>query len=354
MVSRAVLTAMSAVLFGGAQAINTTGWGYTYYGHYSDYHPNTTGTFLTHENFPSAYVIPRDVLVWLPEGYEDDDVDYSVLYMQDGQNLFELDSQAIASATWDAHSQLSMLLNQGIVHKTIVVGVSSTALRDREYMPSEVYERLDNISKEALVENCHGTPLSEAYVRFFAEELKPFIDKTYRTKSHREHTFVAGSSLGGLISLDLLLQYPHVFSAAACLSPHWPLTDDTWFLNSSKWVQDVTGAWTSYLKKKLPAPGVHRFWFDHGDQGLDAWYGPYQDAVDAVMETEGYMKGQDWITKTFSGGDHNEISWQARFQQGGSFTMSTHKNKTDFHYYDEIQGQGHSNGSRRLRGTASN
>jgi len=279
------------------------------------------GTIVQHNDFPSAFCLARSVHVWLPAGYDEDPDRYSVLYMQDGQNLFKAEFASFGT-TWKVADQLDQLLLQGNIRKTIVVGVFSTVARDREYMPDAVFERLDNASQEALVENCGGRPLSEGYLRFLVEELKPFIDSFYRTKTGQAHTFVGGSSLGGLISLHALLKYPQIYGTAFCLSTHWPITDEEKKLESADWKDKMTEAFSSYLRELLPQPGLHRFWFDHGDQGLDAYYVPYQQAIDAVLEEAGYMQGQDWITKSFPGGNHDEISWRARFSEPISFALS--------------------------------
>jgi len=278
------------------------------------------GTIVKHKDFPSVFCLARSVHVWLPAGYDEDPDRYSVLYMQDGQNLFQ-EEFAGFGITWKIAEQLNQLLLQGNVRKTIVVGVFNTVARDREYMPDAVFERLDNASQEALVENCRGRPQSEGYLRFLVEELKPFIDSFYRTKTGQAHTFVGGSSLGGLISLHALLKYPQIYGTAFCLSPHWPMTDEEKKLESADWKDKVTEAFSSYLRELLPPPGLHRFWFDHGDEGLDAYYVPYQQAVDAVFEEAGYTQGQDWVTKSFPGGNHDESSWQARVSEPISFAL---------------------------------
>jgi predicted alpha/beta superfamily hydrolase len=129
------------------------------------------------------------------------------------------------------------------------------------------------------------------------EELKPFVDRTFRTEPGEAHTFVMGSSIGALISAYAVAEYPGVFGGAACLSTHWPAGD---------------GAVIAYLRGHLPDPASHRFYFDHGTETLDARYAPFQAQMDEVMKAHGYRQGVNWITRVFPGADHSEASWSKR------------------------------------------
>jgi hypothetical protein len=103
--------------------------------------------------------------------------------------------------------------------------------------------------------------------------------------------------MGGLISAYAISEYPKVFGGAGCLSTHWPAGD---------------GAVIDYLKKSLPDPKTHKFYFDFGTETLDAQYEPYQLRANAVMKQSGYVEGDNWITKKFVGDDHSERSWSKR------------------------------------------
>jgi enterochelin esterase-like enzyme len=106
-----------------------------------------------------------------------------------------------------------------------------------------------------------------------------------------------GSSMGGLVSLYAVCQYPELFGGAGCLSTHWPA---------------VGAVIDGYLTTALPSPGRHRFYFDYGTATLDSLYEPYQQRVDAVLATRGYTSGRDWITRRFEGAEHNEAAWRER------------------------------------------
>lgn len=285
---------------------------------------HASGTLVQHENLPSTYCTPRSVQVWLPEGYHENQHRYPVLYMHDGQNLFQKELSWY-DVTFEVAEQLTTLVNEGIVRKTIVVGIFCTDDRDREYTPITIFDRLNNQSKEVVIRNMEGRPLSKGYTRFIVKELKPFIDNTYRTKSGQADTFVAGASMGALISLHTLLKYPHIFGGAACLSTHWPLVDEEEALESKAWRRNVTAAFVNYLHEGLPPPGTHRFWFDHGSESLDWYYQPYQRKILQAFEERGYMKGTDWKYKIFPGGDHNEASWRDRLSEPLTFLLSIGK-----------------------------
>ena len=142
-----------------------------------------------------------------------------------------------------------------------------------------------------------GEPWSDDYLRFLVGEVKPFVDAHSCTLPEQAHTFVMGSSMGGLISLYALGEYPGVFAGAGCLSTHWPAGD---------------GLMIDYLRRALPPPGAHRFYFDYGTETLDAGYEPYQLQADQVMRAAGYRHGQDWITRKFPGAEHSERAWRQR------------------------------------------
>jgi predicted alpha/beta superfamily hydrolase len=129
------------------------------------------------------------------------------------------------------------------------------------------------------------------------EELKQFIDSTYRTLTDRKNTFIMGSSMGGLISAYAMCEYPDVFGGAGCISTHWLAGD---------------GIVIDYLKKHLPDPHSHKFYFDYGNETLDASYEPYQQKVDAVMKNAGYKEGKNWLTRKFVGAEHSERAWSKR------------------------------------------
>ncbi len=147
-------------------------------------------------------------------------------------------------------------------------------------------------------------------------ELKPRIDRQFRVKSDRANTAIMGSSMGALISLYAIDEYPQVFGGAGMVSTHWPL-----FLpaDGGKAITDeeyevVSSAFERYLAPALPNPKTHRLYFDHGSETLDAIYARYQKRIDAIVAKRGYRQGVNWISRNFPGQAHNEKSWASRVE----------------------------------------
>ena len=145
--------------------------------------------------------------------------------------------------------------------------------------------------------------MADNYLKFIVKELKPFIDKTYSTKSDRKNTFIAGSSMGGLISMYAICEYPNIFYGAACLSTHWIGTFDN--------NKEIPAAFNEYMKKHLPSANNHKIYFDCGTVGLDACYPEYQKSVDEIFRQAGY-DDKSFMSLEFKGDDHNEIYWAKR------------------------------------------
>jgi predicted alpha/beta superfamily hydrolase len=249
-------------------------------------------------DFPSNHAPPRQVDVWLPPGYHaDPEQKFGVLYMHDGQNVFNPDT-AYTGVDWGVIPALERLVAADSVPEVIIVGIWNTEKRVAEYLPQRPFETPQGqLVLPRLEAEIGDSPHSNGYLRFLVEELKPFIDGRYRTLGDRAHTTIMGSSMGGLISLYALCEYPDLFGGAGCLSTHWPIVD---------------GVILDYLSQFLPAPGTHRLYFDYGTAELDALYEPYQKEVDNLMRAAGYQAGKDWITRCFAGAKHHEQAWRER------------------------------------------
>lgn len=251
-----------------------------------------------YEYFPSEFIIPRHVDVWLPPGYDEQpERRYPVLYMHDGQNCFE-PGDASYGVAWEVHYALARLIATGAAPPAIIVGVWNVAPRRfREYRPARPFAYLSEAARGRVLAGLGGEPLSDAYLNFLVRELKPFIDGQYRTLPGREMTSIMGASMGGLISLYALCEYPEVFGGAGCLSSHWPA---------------VEGVIAPYLRDFLPDPATHRLYFDYGTATLDALYKPGQREVDELVVAAGYTTGLNWMTREFPGAAHFERDWQER------------------------------------------
>jgi predicted alpha/beta superfamily hydrolase len=259
---------------------------------------STAGTINHYENFYSRFVDFRNVDVWLPPEYRLQSGDrYPVLYMHDGQNIFDQPA-AFGGESWRVDQAMTRLIDDRKVRAAIVVGVWNSPIRWREYMPQKVYE-MPALQKHHpfILEQAGGPPVSDAYLRFLVDELKPFIDSKYMTLPSQQNTFVMGSSMGGLISLYAVSEYPQVFGGAGCISTHW----------SAGREEMVTE-----MARHLPDPSDHKLYFDFGTETLDAQYEPYQRRMDEHLHKAGYCENENWVTLKFEGAEHSERSWRER------------------------------------------
>jgi predicted alpha/beta superfamily hydrolase len=271
-----------------------------------------SGTLKRFENFRSAFVDARNIDVWLPDRYNVKKK-YSVLYMHDGQMLFD-STTSWNHQEWGVDETFGRLIKKKKIKKSIVVGIWNTPKRHVEYFPQKALEYLSDSEKTDLlnytlgddkIQLMKGGPISDNYLKFVVTELKPFIDSTFSTLKDRQNTFIAGSSMGGLISMYAICEYPEVFGGAACLSTHWPGTFT--FENNP-----VPDAFLKYMQDHLPPPDHHKFYFDYGTETLDSNYKPTQQQVDKIMKLKGYTP-LNWITREFPGAAHTEKAWSTRF-----------------------------------------
>lgn len=265
-------------------------------------HPPVIGALVRHANFPTNLVDPRHIDVWLPPDYGENQYQrYAVLYMHDGQNLFDPDI-AFTGIDWGIDEALVQLSEINKIRPAIVVGVWNVEKRWLDYIPQKPLETPQGQAlREQTIEK-YGVRAgqeiyTDRYLRFLVDELKPFIDDNYFTLSDRQNTFIMGSSMGGLASLYALCEYPRVFGGAGCLSTHWPALEEL----GTQWVQ-----------KTLPDAGQHKIYFDYGTETLDAAYEPYQQQIDAVIRAKGYTQNVNWLTRKFPGAEHNEAAWRQR------------------------------------------
>ncbi|MFZ4057785.1 MAG: alpha/beta hydrolase [Ferruginibacter sp.] len=271
-------------------------------------------------NFPSQYVDARNVDVWLPDGY-DGKKQFSVLYMHDGQMLFD-SLTTWNKQDWGIDETMSALMQQQQIKNCIVVGVfNSGANRHIDYFPQKPFESLTKAQQDSLLKANRnngagvfaGKIQSDMYLKFLVKELKPFIDKTFSTLQNQHNTFIAGSSMGGLISMYAICEYPKVFGGAACISTHWP---GTFAVENNP----IPTAFLQYLKTHLPSPVSHKIYFDYGTETLDALYEPFQLQADAIMKAKGYTS-KNWITRKFEGENHSEVAWRKRFSIPAIFLL---------------------------------
>jgi len=245
-----------------------------------------------------------------------------VLYMHDGQNLFDK-ATAGYGMEWEIDEHLSKLIADNKVRPTIVVGIWNTPKRLQEYVPSKAFNGLPAGYRAKVRALYGGDPLSDGYLKFIVRELRPMIDRKFNVKTDRANTAIMGSSMGALISLYAIDEYPQIFGAAGMMSTHWPLVINPDGKPVSQEDYDVVSAtFERYLAPALPSPSTHRLYFDHGTETLDAIYKQYQDRVDKVVAKRGYRQGVNWLTRNYPGQKHNEISWASRVDVPLTFLLA--------------------------------
>jgi enterochelin esterase-like enzyme len=261
---------------------------------------------------PSQHVEQRLVDVWLPDNYSPDKR-YAVLYMHDGQSIFD-GATSFSKKGWHVDAALGKLLQEGRVKDTIVVAVWNTGQsRWAEYFAQKAVPLIEEPARSIFTAKfLLNTPRADDYLRFLVQELKPLIDKKYSTRPDPANTVIMGSSMGGIISLYALSEYPQVFGAAACLSTHW--------IGSFEQNAEVPRATFQYLRDHLPDPANHRLYMDRGTTELDALYQPHQDLADAVVREKGYTAANS-VSLVFPGAGHNEVDWSKRLESPLTFLL---------------------------------
>lgn len=244
----------------------------------------SAGQLRKHKQFRSRYLRnQRDLIVYTPPGYyEQPWRHFSVLYLHDGQNLFDGATSFIPGMDWHVGQTADHFIGIGSVEPLIIVGIYNTGKqRIREYTPTRAPKL--------------GGGRADRYAKFLIEEVKPFVDREYRTLSAAAHTGLGGSSLGGLVSLYLGLKMPQIFGKIAALSP------SVW------WNQRV-------MHRFLASAQVHarpRIWLDIGTCEGSRIVQDVEQFRDVLLE-KGWQFGLDLHYERIEGGEHNEAAWAKR------------------------------------------
>ncbi len=235
-----------------------------------------TGNVKYHKKFESRNVLSREIIVWLPPSYDSKpDKYYPVLYMQDGQNIFDPSTSSFG-IDWQIDEVADSLIKAKTIDEIIIVGVYNTKDRGKEY---------------------NNSTLGKAYIKFLIEELKPFIDRAYRTLPDYKNTGVGGSSSGGLISFIIAWEYPDVFSKAACISPAFKIADI-----------DYVAPVKSYIGAKKEI----KIYIDNGGVGVEEKLQPGIDEMLNALEEKGFVEGRDLMIVKDQNAEHNESAWAKR------------------------------------------
>lgn len=226
-------------------------------------------------------LLPRDVIIWLPPGYNDNpNKRYPVMYMHDGQNIIDPKTSSFG-IDWGIDETADSLIRNGYIEPFIVVGNSSTANRTPEYTVTDT------------------TPV---YMDFVVNYLKPEIDKRYRTKPDRENTIIGGSSFGGLISFRLIWTYPEVFSKAMCMSPAFQYTKNKRYIDYLAMMDNEL----TPMRKKIT------IYMDNGGVDLEELIQPGIENMAAKLDELGLEYKKDYYFYVFPDASHFEYDWGER------------------------------------------
>lgn len=254
-----------------------------------------TGSIERIAPMPSGFVTPRALQVWLPPGYADSrerSRRYPVLYLHDGQAMFDA---VTLGAEWRFDETAQRLVSSSAVEPFIIVSIDNTRERMDEYTPTST---MISAALSGLPEDRRLGGAAAQYANYLVAELKPMIDRRYRTKPAAAHTAVGGSSLGGLVTMWLLVHHNDVFGAGLVVSPAawW---DDQFI------VRDVAAA-------KLKGKKRPRVWLDIGLQEGYNTLPHTRNLRDALLR-------RGWNAGTLAyleqpGGTHDEASWALRVE----------------------------------------
>ena len=271
----------------------------------------SSGDLYRAKSFASEFITPRPVDVWLPEDYSENKK-YSVLYMHDGQNLFD-STTTWTKQEWKVDEWATKLMNEKKTKDFIVIGIHNIPqVRWQDLYPEKAMDYMDAKVRDSLIDlakksNFNVNFKGDEYLKFIVKELKPAIDAQFSVHKNRENTFVMGSSMGGLMSMYAVSEYPEIFAGAACLSTHWvgamPMPNNP-----------HPTAIFDYMKDKLPQAGEHKFYFDYGNKTLDKHYPKFAPTVDEILKSKTYTD-KDFVNAYFEGTDHSANSWNKRLDK---------------------------------------
>ena len=261
-----------------------------------------TGNIKRHPGFPSKILgNRRDVLVYLPRGYRLlSRRRYPVLYLHDGQNVFDA-ATSFSGVEWGVDETAERLIKEDLIEPLIVVAVANTGEeRIHEYAPTRGV--IDAKAKRKK----RSKGLARKYGHFLINELKPYIDRKYRTNTDAEFTGLGGSSLGGLVTLAIGILYPHAFSRLMVMSP------------SIWWDNFAIYRLVDSIEQKPPL----KIWLDSGT--AEPGWEQARELLKRLVE-KGWKPPKDLQYMEAQSGDHSEAAWAARVEPALRFLFSRGK-----------------------------
>lgn len=240
----------------------------------------------------------RDLIVYLPPGYDEQpESRFPVLYLHDGQNLFDR-ATAFGGQDWNVHGAADQLIHVGALEPLIIVGIYNTGKsRIHEYTPTKAPKL--------------GGGRADRYAKFLLQEVMPFILREYRALSGPIATGIGGSSLGALVSLYFGLKYPQLFGKIAALSP------SVW------WNQRMIHRFAAAAPVQ-PRPSI---WLDIGTKEGPRIVQDVEQFRDVLLN-KGWRENQDLHYERVEGGEHSETAWSQRIGRVLEFLYPATRPKT--------------------------
>ena len=263
----------------------------------------TTGTLYRTRLYDAEFGGYLTLDIWTPEGYNTKEK-YPVVYLHDGQNLYDKNSSWNKQA-WEIDEVGGKLIAEGTIRPFIAVGIHSIDnSRICDLMPERIlneYFDTEKYSTTGFESYCNKELRGDEYIGMIVNTIKPAVDSIFSTLPDRDNTAIMGSSMGGLISFYGMCERPDVFGTAICMSTHLSVSGE------KGWAEAVF----AYLRDKLPTDGQHRLYFDCGNKTSDQYYVPFYNEMIKIPTELGYT-ADNYANGYYPGAAHEEKSWAAR------------------------------------------
>ena len=255
----------------------------------------------------------QNVTIWLPPEYSADaERRFPVLYMWDGQNLFD-PAHTQYNKAWMVQDVLGGMVARGEAEPHIVVGIWSPPGKDRyrSYVPQFAENAKGAVGKS--ISDMAGGPIaSQRQLDWVADTLIPQVERDYRVRTGADNRTIVGASMGGVMSCYAIIERSEIFGRSGCVSAHLALADPQL---AQEHEEQIGWLWDSYLDAHLGKPRGRRIWMDHGTEMLDSYYGPWQRMVAEDLARLGWREGEDFAARVYDGAEHDEVFWHQRMPE---------------------------------------
>lgn len=257
---------------------------------------------------PGRPVSEDRIFIWIPtQGL---DSIRNILYMHDGQNLFD-PTTTWNNQAWMVRESLDSLITHGHIEHTLLVALPHSTYRHSEYTPERPFHSLPADIRQQYLQSTRddGTPyysrevLGNAYLQYLVDQVMPAVEHRYLYHRQSVRSYISGASMGGLISWYAQLIYPDRFSGAACFATHWPLTREI--------PSPAAESFVSFFYQKIHSIRDSKWYFDYAGRGIDTLYQPYQKTIDQLLTSN--LKTQNFKSLYYPDHDHSEYYWMQRF-----------------------------------------